>query len=100
PLFRFPLSPTRFTLPSAMKLNSGLHLAYCTNVHRGETWAETFDSLNNYTLRVRERVCPGKPYAIGLRLSNRAAQALRDRATLLDFQRWLGKNHCYVFTIN
>jgi hypothetical protein len=83
-----------------MKLSAGLHLAYCTNVHRGETWVETFDSLNQYALRVRERVCPKQPYAIGLRLSNRAAHELADRATLLDFQRWLGKNQCYVFTIN
>jgi hypothetical protein len=83
-----------------MKLNAGLHLAYCTNVHRGETWAETFESLNNYALRVRERVCPKQPYAIGLRLSNRAAHELADRGTLLEFQRWLAKNQCYVFTIN
>ncbi len=83
-----------------MKLNAGLHLAYCTNVHRGETWAETFDSLNQYTLRVRERVCPKQPYGIGLRLSNDAAVELSDRNTLLEFQRWLGKNQCYVFTIN
>jgi hypothetical protein len=83
-----------------MKLNAGLHLAYCTNVHRGETWAETFGSLKDYTLRVRERVCSGKPYAIGLRLSHRAAQELADPATFLEFQRWLGKNQCYVFTIN
>jgi hypothetical protein len=83
-----------------MKLNHGLHLAYCTNIHRGETWAETFASLQEYTLAVRQRVCPDKPYAIGLRLSARAAQELNDRATLLDFQRWLGQNHCYVFTIN
>ncbi len=83
-----------------MKLNAGLHLAYCTNVHRGETWVETFDSLKNYTLRVRERVSPKQPYAIGLRLSNRAAHELNDRATMLDFQRWLGQNQCYVFTMN
>jgi len=84
----------------AMKLNAGLHLAYCTNVHRGETWAETFDSLIKYTLRVRERVCPKLPYAIGLRLSNQAAHELAAPATLLAFQRWLEKNQCYVFTIN
>jgi hypothetical protein len=83
-----------------MKLSAGLHLAYCTNVHRGETWGETFESLNNYTLRVRDRVCPKQPYGIGLRLSNRAAHELAERATLLEFQRWLGKNRCYVFTIN
>ena len=83
-----------------MKLNAGIHLAYSTNVHRGETWAETFESLNSYTLRVRDRVAQGHPYAIGLRLSNRAAHELRDRATLLEFQRWLARNRCYVFTMN
>src|SRR5437868_14653482 len=83
-----------------MKLNHGLHLAYCTNIHRGETWPETFESLKTHTLAVRERVCPGKPYAIGLRLSNRAAHDLSDRARLLAFQRWLAENQCYVFTIN
>jgi len=83
-----------------MKLNHGLHLAYCTNIHRGETWPEIFDSLKNCTLSVRERVCPNSAYGIGLRLSNRAAQELSNRATLLEFQRWLGQNHCYVFTIN
>ena len=83
-----------------MKLNHGLHLAYCTNIHRGETWAETFDSLKRYTLAVRERVCPSRLYAIGLRLSQRAATELNDRTALLTFQRWLAENHCYVFTIN
>src|SRR5437870_6390537 len=83
-----------------MKLNHGLHLAYCTNIHRGETWAETFDSLQRNTLPVRERVCPNQPYAIGLRLSNQAARELSDRTALLEFQRWLSQNRCYVFTIN
>jgi hypothetical protein len=83
-----------------MKLNHGLHLAYCTNIHRGESWAETFDSLNRYTLAVRERVCPGQPYAIGLRLSATAARELSSREQLVEFQRWLARNQCYVFTIN
>jgi hypothetical protein len=83
-----------------MKLNAGLHLAYCTNIHRGETWVETFESLKNYTLKVRERVCPKQPYGIGLRLGNRAARELANRAAMLDFQRWLAQNQCYVFTIN
>jgi hypothetical protein len=83
-----------------MKLNAGLHLAYCTNIHRGETWVETFESLKNYTLKVRDRVCPKQPYAIGLRLGSRAAHELADRTTMLEFQRWLGQNQSYVFTIN
>src|ERR1700682_6006566 len=92
--------PSKVTASYSMKLNHGLHLAYCTNVHRGETWPETFESLKTHTLAVRERVCPGQPYAIGLRLSNRAAHDLSDRATLLAFQRWLAEKQCYVFTIN
>jgi hypothetical protein len=83
-----------------MKLNHGLHLAYCTNIHRGETWLETFDALKKYTLAVRQQVALNKPYAIGLRLSNRAARELSEPAVLTEFQRWLTQNHCYVFTIN
>lgn len=83
-----------------MKLNDGIHLAYCTNVHRGETWAETFAALERHTLPVRRRVAPGQSYAIGLRLGQRAAGELAQRDTLLAFQRWLERHDCYVFTIN
>jgi hypothetical protein len=83
-----------------MKLNQGLHLAYCTNIHRGETWLETFDALKTHTLEVHEKVCPHAPFAIGLRLSNRAAMELSERTALLAFQKWLEKNCCYIFTIN
>ena len=83
-----------------MQLNYSLQLAYCTNIHRGETWAETFFSLQNHALAVREKICPQKPFAIGLRLSERAATELNDPATFLEFKRWLDKNSCYVFTIN
>jgi len=83
-----------------MRLNHGLHLAYCTNIHRGETWRETLASLETHALAVRERVCPKRPFAIGLRLSYRAAHELSDPGTLLAFQRWLAQKDCYVFTIN
>jgi hypothetical protein len=83
-----------------MILKHGLHLAYCTNVHPGEDWAATFDALNRYTLRVKERVQPTGPYAIGLRLSDRAARELVDPKTLLAFQHWLDQHECYIFTIN
>lgn len=83
-----------------MELNHGLHLAYCTNIHRGESWPETLHALEKHTLAVRDRVCLGKPYAIGLRLSDRASRELSQGSALLDFQRWLDRNRCYVFTIN
>lgn len=83
-----------------MKLNQGLHLAYCTNIHRGESWEQTFGALRQYTLAVRDRVSGGKPYAIGLRLGVDAARELSDAATMTNFRRWLERENCYIFTIN
>lgn len=83
-----------------MKLNHGLHLAYCTNVHRGESWPETFAALERYTLAVREKVCPHGLFGIGLRLSERAAVELNEGHERILFQRWLEKHSCYVFTVN
>jgi hypothetical protein len=83
-----------------VQIKHNIHLAYCTNIHRGQNWPETFQTIQQYTLKVRDRVSPGRPYAIGLRLSNQAATELSERATLAAFQRWLEKENCYVFTIN
>ena len=83
-----------------MRLSHGIHLAYCTNIHRGGDWPETFRSLNEHTLRVRDRVSAGKPYAIGLRLGDTASRQLGQVDELDRFREWLDKNNCYVFTIN
>lgn len=83
-----------------MKLLHGLHLAYCTNIHRGETWDQTFDTLKRYTLKIRERVCPDATYGIGLRLGNEASKGLAELYALNEFKRWLKKEDCYIFTIN
>jgi len=98
---RFPLCkrPISFHV-TRVELKHGGHLAYCTNIHRGETWAETLAALQTHTLAVRECVAPHAPFAIGLRLSAAAARELSDRATRLVFQRWLAAHDCYVFTIN
>ena len=83
-----------------MRLSHGIHLAYCTNIHRGGDWPETFRSLSEYTLRVRDRVSNGKPYAIGLRLGDTASRQLTQADALEKFRAWLDENNCYVFTIN
>ena len=83
-----------------MKLTHGVHLAYCTNIHRGEDWAETFGTLERYTLTVRKEVAAGIPYAIGLRLSDKASRELASPDKLRAFRSWLHKHQCYVFTIN
>ena len=83
-----------------MRLAQGIQLAYCTNVHRGGNWTETFSSLRNDVLRVREKVAPDEPYAIGLRLGATAAKELSEGKNLSIFRDWLDRNQCYVFTIN
>ena len=83
-----------------MKLKNDIHLAYCTNIHRGSSWSETLESLDLYTMRVKEKICPKDPFAIGLRLSASAAAELSEPDKLKAFQKWLDDRRCYVFTIN
>ena len=83
-----------------MRLNHDLHLAYCTNIHRGEDWSETFAGLQAHTLRVKRAVCPDEPYAIGLRLSALAGEELGQPEKLEAFRDWLDVHGCYVFTVN
>lgn len=88
-----------------MQLGSA-HLAYCTNIHPAESWTETFRALKEYTLPVRNRLIsqklidPEAAYAIGLRLSAKAAKELSSHDHLKDFKQWLLQENCYVFTIN
>ncbi len=83
-----------------MRLNYNIHLAYCTNIHRGSDWGETFKSLREDALRVKGRVSPSRPYAIGLRLGDLASRQLSQPGQLKEFKLWLSENDCYVFTIN
>ena len=83
-----------------MELRHGIQLAYCTNIHPAETWAETLAALERYTLRVRDAVAPGQPFAIGLRLSDAASRELAQPQVLNAFRDWLVRHECYVFTIN
>ncbi|HWD18687.1 MAG TPA: metabolite traffic protein EboE [Verrucomicrobiae bacterium] len=84
-----------------MILRQGHHLAYCTNIHRGETWAETMAALENFTLAVRARVCPAAAFGIGLWLSDRASRELISEPDgVAQFRRWLEAHQCYVFTLN
>ena len=82
------------------------HLAYCTNIHPAETWAETRHMLQTQVLAVRDRLRalgtlpPAAPFAIGLRLSAVAAQELLEGARLAEFRAWLEETNTYVFTIN
>ena len=83
-----------------MKISNQAHLAYCTNVHRGNSWKETFDSLERYVMEVRKSVAPSERFAIGLRLGAEAARELSYSDEITKFRRWLDQNDAYVFTIN
>jgi hypothetical protein len=83
-----------------VRLSSGLSLAYCTNVHRGESWAETFHSLKTHALRVRDRVAAGRPFVLGLRLSDQASRELIEAGASREFRLWLEKENCLVAGIN
>ncbi len=77
------------------------HLCYCTNIHAGEDWPAVSASLDDYVPAVRAALGEDRGrFGIGLRLSNRAAQALDDPATLQAFQEQLARLDAYVFTVN
>jgi hypothetical protein len=76
------------------------HLTYCTNIHAGEAWAEVRANLERYVLAVKQRVAPGRPFGVGLRLSNEAAETLSRPEVLAEFREFLDANGLYVFTIN
>jgi len=89
-----------------VKINDHQHLAYCTNIHPAESWAETFYVLKTEVLAVRDslkgksRLEKDAPYAIGLRLSARAARELLSGSELDRFKDWLNETNTYIFTIN
>ena len=76
------------------------HLAYCTNIHPAEDWQSTFRALDTHALRVRDLVAPNDHYAIGLRLSAKAASELLNGDALPRFQDWLAAKNAYVCSLN
>ena len=83
-----------------MQIKNSSHLSYCTNIHPGESWQQTFDNLKTHLLFVKEQVRPNQPFGIGLRLSNEASLELIKPERLAEFKKWLAESDCYVFTMN
>lgn len=77
-----------------------LHLTYCLNIHRGETWTENYAAVRDLTTAVRNAVAPDVPFGLGLRLSAEAAKELSNPHRLGDFKAFLAEQGLYVFTIN
>jgi sugar phosphate isomerase/epimerase len=82
------------------------HLAYCTNIHPAEDWDSTFRAISTHTMKVRDlvaadaRVTAAENFAVGLRLSAKAAAELLQGNRLPEFKDWLASQNAYVFTIN
>ena len=84
-----------------MKLaSSAAHLTYCTNIHPGESWPEVRANVERHVVAVKALVCPDAPFGVGLRLSSRAAEELRQPHELAAFAAFLKAHGLYVFTIN
>jgi len=66
-----------------MRIRGDSHLTYCTNVHAGESLAEVERNLQVYVAEVKKLVCPDAPFGVGLWLSARAAEELREPAALV-----------------
>ena len=77
-----------------------VHLSYCTNIHPGESWPEVRANLERYLVPVRERVAPGRPFGVGLRLSAESARTLATPEALDELRAFLRAHDLYVFTIN
>lgn len=76
------------------------HLSYCSNIHPGESWEETFENLKKYIPQVRQNLGWEEAFGIGLRLSHEASLELQNPENLKTFQQWLESANAYVFTLN
>ncbi|MBY6264840.1 hypothetical protein EI613_23390 [Azospirillum sp. 412522] len=56
-----------------MRLSGGGTLGYCLNVHPTQTFAELRAALLGPVREIRRRLCPDRPFGVGLRLSAEAA---------------------------
>lgn len=83
-----------------MIINSNKHLSYCTNIHPGENWIETFHALKSNILLIKNEISNENSFGIGLRLSNLAATELLADKNMEVFINWLNQNNLYVFTAN
>ena len=75
-------------------------VTYCTNIHAGESLAETRAALAAHTLRVKAACSPDAPFPVGLRLSGRASLELAQAGEAEDLGRWLKENGLAVTTVN
>lgn len=83
-----------------MKVRGRFDLTYCSNIHAGERWSDVSAALEAALPKVRRHLRVDGPFAVGLRLSARAAEELEHPAALDAFLGFLRDGNYYVPTIN
>lgn len=83
-----------------MLVHNRYHLSYCTNIHPGQDWKNTFESLKHHVPAIKGAVSSSTPFGLGLRLSNTASEELGSGNRMKEFKDWLRENNVYVFTMN
>ena len=78
-----------------------VHLAYCQNIHPGETWPENYRNIADKAAGVRRTVAqPSDWFGLGLRLSAAAAAQLEDVNEIARGLDLFAEHQMYPFTIN
>lgn len=80
-----------------------VRLAYCTNLHAGESLAEIREGLQRFTLAVKRELAVQGPFGVGLYLPAKVALHLAaedGRDDLQAFADWLGDEGLDPFTFN
>jgi hypothetical protein len=83
-----------------MKVRDRFDLTYCSNIHAGESWLDVRNALGAALPAIRRHLGVRGPFAVGLRLSDRAASELEQPSALAEFLTFLDDGDYYVPTIN
>lgn len=81
-------------------LKATQHLSYCSNIHPGESWAQTLLNMQDNLPNIRSAICSEQDLGIGLRLSAQAASDLNHPEAMAEFHDFLDNNPFYLFTVN
>ncbi len=77
-----------------------LDLTYCTNIHPADGWIAVLENLRRYAPGLKQRLSPGGPFGLGLRLSAIETEQLLQGGGLEELRAFLGENDLYVALLN
>ena len=84
-----------------MKLPGGLgQLTYCLNIHPTQDWGQARAALTGPVAAVRRAVCPDAPFAVGLRFSAEATEALAEPGARAELKEVLAAHDYLPVTVN